>query len=454
MNAPTLSSLLATLPPDCRDAAAVLNQGCACLALDHQRLAAALAEDGGSDLGAMLADRPHLFADSLLFVAERHLQQMAELVAAVEAVVALPAYADRVLSWAPEIARFVPAAAGVFLGFDFHEGADGPRLIEINTNAGGGLLAATLIDAQPECCVGTSGTGGAELRALAGARAWRSAAVSADFIAMFREEWQRARGDQPLARIAIVDEAPATQYLAPEFELFRRLFLKNGIDARIVAPGELRLDGGRLWHDDWPVDLVYNRLTDFALAEPAHAPLREAYLTGATVLTPHPRAHALYADKRNLIALRDEAWLAEIGVAPAMRRTLLAAIPETCEVTAGNAQRLWSERRRWFFKPFAGFGSRAAYRGEKLTTRVFETIAGGGYVAQALVPPSERRQAAHRGSGGLKVDLRNFAYRGRVQLVAARLYQGQTTNFRTPGGGFASVFAVRCDAAQMAGAGA
>jgi hypothetical protein len=27
-----------------------------------------------------------------------------------------------------------------------------------------------------------------------------------------------------------------------------------------------------------------------------------------------------------------------------------------------------------------------------------------------------------------------------VQLVCARLYQGQTTNFRTPGGGFAPVY--------------
>jgi len=27
-------------------------------------------------------------------------------------------------------------------------------------------------------------------------------------------------------------------------------------------------------------------------------------------------------------------------------------------------------------------------------------------------------------------------------LVSARLYQGQTTNFRTPGGGFAPVFLV------------
>jgi hypothetical protein len=37
-------------------------------------------------------------------------------------------------------------------------------------------------------------------------------------------------------------------------------------------------------------------------------------------------------------------------------------------------------------------------------------------------------------------------YRGRVQLISARLYQGQTTNFRTPGGGFAPVLTVPCDA--------
>ena len=40
----------------------------------------------------------------------------------------------------------------------------------------------------------------------------------------------------------------------------------------------------------------------------------------------------------------------------------------------------------------------------------------------------------------LKFDLRDYTYDGRVQWVAARLYQGQTTNFRTPGGGFAPVY--------------
>ena len=41
----------------------------------------------------------------------------------------------------------------------------------------------------------------------------------------------------------------------------------------------------------------------------------------------------------------------------------------------------------------------------------------------------------------LKFDLRDYVYDAAVQWVAARLYQGQTTNFRTPGGGFAPVYA-------------
>jgi hypothetical protein len=42
----------------------------------------------------------------------------------------------------------------------------------------------------------------------------------------------------------------------------------------------------------------------------------------------------------------------------------------------------------------------------------------------------------------LKVDVRNYVYAGQVQMLAARLYQGQTTNMRTPGGGFAPVLTV------------
>ena len=76
------------------------------------------------------------------------------------------------------------------------------------------------------------------------------------------------------------------------------------------------------------------------------------------------------------------------------------------------------------------------------TAPVFEEILEGDYVVQDLVPPSARRIGTEAEPVELKIDLRNYAYRGRVQLVTARLYQGQTTNFRTPGGGFAPVLTV------------
>jgi hypothetical protein len=36
-----------------------------------------------------------------------------------------------------------------------------------------------------------------------------------------------------------------------------------------------------------------------------------------------------------------------------------------------------------------------------------------------------------------KTDVRLYTYNGDVLLGVARIYQGKTTNFRTPGGGFA-----------------
>jgi len=89
-----------------------------------------------------------------------------------------------------------------------------------------------------------------------------------------------------------------------------------------------------------------------------------------------------------------------------------------------------------FFKPNSGYGSRGAYRGDKLTRRVFGEILQSAYIAQKLAMPGERRVSEME---SLKYDVRCYTYNGVIQLAAARLYQGQTTNFRTPGGGFAPV---------------
>jgi hypothetical protein len=257
---------------------------------------------------------------------------------------------------------------------------------------------------------------------------------------MFVAEWRAAGRAGLPERIAIVDDTPKEQYLYPEFLLFAQLFRRFGADASVLAPERLAFEKGELRDARGRVDMVYNRLTDFLLDDPAHAPIREAYLSGAAVVTPHPRAHALYADKRNLALLTDEARLRGWGVLEGTIDTLLRGIPRTEIVSDADAERLWSQRRTLFFKPAAGHGSKAAYRGDKLTRRVWGEILGRRYVAQELVRPGERHIAA---GTALKTDVRNYVYAGRVQLLAARLYEGQTTNMRTAGGGFAPVLTTR-----------
>ena len=264
------------------------------------------------------------------------------------------------------------------------------------------------------------------------------------FIEMFLEEWQAERGQQPLRSIAIVDENPETQYMLPEFILFKKLFEQNHINSVICDPSELVYHDLALWHENQRIDLVYNRLTDFGLEAAAHKSLLEAYLAEAVVLTPHPRAHALYADKRNLAFLTDEAALIAIGINAKTRAILLSGIAHTVPVDPDDAETLWAARKHLFFKPAKGYGSKAAYRGDKLTRRVFGEILQSDYVAQTLVQPSERQLEVENKIVDLKLDLRHYVYKGQTQLISARLYQGQTTNFRTPGGGFAQVLVVPC----------
>ena len=411
-----------------------LNSECFCVSLDTEALRRALqAEMGPPDLFALVRERcPYVFAARPVFVSQAHTARMAALVQAIESVVALPAYREEVLARSPAIARHDPGGAlGVFFGYDFHVTEGGFGLIEINTNAGGAMLNAVLARAQRVCCPA--------MAHLVPPPATADA-LEARIVAMFRQEWALSGHTRPLRSIAIVDEAPAQQYLYPEFLLFQQLFERHGLQAVIAGPDEFSLRGGLLWHGELAIDLVYNRLTDFSLATPASATLREAYLESAMVLTPHPQAHALYADKRNLALLSDAKQLQTLGVPQATQAVLLTSIPHTEVVKLENAERLWRERRHLFFKPFAGFGGRAAYRGDKLTQRVWQEILAGDYIAQALVLPGERTISSQEPAQVLKFDLRDYTYDGQVQWVAARLYQGQTTNFRTPGGGFAPVY--------------
>ena len=410
-----------------------LNKTCFCITLDQSELARALdtasGEPGFRD--RIVANQPHLFSNVPVFLAASTLAAMQDIVAAIEQVAEIPAYRTAVLGWAPAIAHPDHGPRGALMGYDFHLSDDSPRLIEVNTNAGGAFLNALLAQAQTLCCVGRVQVADDNLVAR----------FEAAVIAMFRSEWRRQRGADPLRRIAIVDDAPKDQYLYPEFVLAQQMLMQHGIDAVICDPQALTLRDNGLWLEGLPVDLVYNRLVDFALAEPGYVALRDAYQSGAVVLTPNPHNHALMAHKRNLTVLSDLAAMTALGVAPALAERL-QSIPQTRMVTPETADDLWQSRRQLFFKPVSGHGGKAVYRGDKLTKSVWADIAHADYVAQALAAPSQRMIRLDGVPTARKVDVRLYTYEAKPLLVAARIYQGQTTNFRTPGGGFAPVLIV------------
>lgn len=369
-------------------------------------------------------------ATAPVFVAAADRQRMARAVHALHDLFAGPAWAARALAQAPGIAARDPGNAGVLYGFDFHLSPEGPKLIEINTNAGGALISTAVMKLQNRCCSEVADP-------VADAVAAEEAILDS-----FLAEWRMVRDTASPRRLAIVDEDPQSQYLREEFRLFAGLFRAAGIDVIICDPCELQGGEGGLFHAGQPVDLVYNRLTDFYLDAPGLAALREAYLSGAVVLTPHPHGHALFADKRHLARLADPDFLHGMGLTADQLDAILDVAVPTRVVRREQAQALWRERRSLYFKPVGAFGGRGAYEGAKLTRATFERLLEEDYVAQAYVPAPRRQVFVDAVPAELKYDVRCYVYRGDVQLLAARLYRGQATNFRTAGGGFATVHVV------------
>lgn len=384
--------------------------------LDRERLSrrwAAVKAKAGLDVNKVCSDLP-------VFLSADNLAAIRRVIGAVEAVADLPALLPVNSADLPD-----RGSRGAFFGFDFHLGSGLPQLIEVNTNAGGGLIAASIAACQrrheqPAGWV----VGGME--------------AEAEFVRMLECEYGHERSG-PLGAVAIVDNAPSSQFLYGEFLYFAAVLERRGIRTRVVDPAELEIRADGVYAGDLRIDLIYNRLTDFGFGEPRHAHLDHAWRQGLVVITPHPRAYATRADKGRLVAWSDPEALRRAGAPEAAIAVLAAHLPRTLLVTPDNADQLWNERERWFFKPRNGFGSRATYRGDKVTRGRFAQVRSGQYVAQRVVAPSTRTVRVDGAEVALKYDVRAYVYEREIQLLSARLYQGQTTNLRTPGGGFAAV---------------
>lgn len=411
-----------------------LNRYCQCY---RPEIAEAARAGAGGILGTgtlqRLAAATSLYSRTVAFIDAGRVAELQRLIGVIEQLARTPEWsADAGLP--PPDPRLGP---GLLMGYDFHVTADGARLIEINTNAGGAVPSALALLALKDCC---------ERATL-----WREAFLRLPYPAEDRlervlelplAEWHRVRGNRLPHRVAIVDANPEGQALYPEFLAYAEAIRSAGVPCDILDPAALRHADGQLLGPDGPIDYVYNRLTDFDFGEPAQAALAAAWRDGAVLISPHPDAYQRLADKRRLITLSDPAALARLPLYPDERELLLRTVPQTRDVRDFDPEVLWAQRSLWFFKPATGYGSRAAYRGDKLTRRVYGEILSQPYVAQRVVQPAARHVQLDGSEADLKWDLRAYTWAGELVLLSARLYQGQTTNFRTPGGGFAPVLVV------------
>lgn len=404
-----------------------LNRSCLCPGFDHDQFQIQMRAEWqclGLSQDAE-PSHPHWLASQPLYVAPKDIAMMIRLAQAIESVVCTDVFRQAIHPWSADLESSDGQSPGGVLGFDFHlSGTAPPQLIEINTNPGGILLGLPAARAVKACTPDQMQP------------ATKLEFVEQRLVDIMRQEWHRQMGDRPLQTIAIVDDHPKEQYLYPELLLYRQLFEQHGIKAEIASPEQLALKNGRVILGNQPVGMIYNRLTDFYLEQPANALIKTAFGAGQVALSPHPSAYARYADKRNLTVLSSPDFYSNSGISEQVAETLLSSVPVTVMLTADNREALWSERRHWFFKPATGYGSKASYRGDKLTRRVWKEMQSTAYVAQALVKPGVRQTQT---AVPHKFDVRCFAYRGEPLLFLGRLYQGQTTNFRTPGGGLAPV---------------
>lgn len=310
-----------------------------------------------------------------------------------------PQYLSNLKLKATERGLIDPGNFAICSSFDFHLNSQGQlKLIEVNTNAAFLFLSLALYRLQglaPDWTVTTQG-------------------LKAMILSEMKLHFGEARGPR---KIAIVDKDPPNQKLFVEFLAAKTLFESWGWPTEILDHQDLT--------DDF--DFIYNRHTDFFLESAESQVLKKIYLSGAACVSPHPFEYLAMADKERM----PEWSLGDSGLGPAARSVLL-----DCKIlSAKNREELWSQRKKYFFKPLRSFGSKQSYKGESISKKAFEALPDGESMAQELVPAPEQQF----GDQKFKFDLRFYTYQGQVQSALARLYQGQLTNLKTLGGGFTAI---------------
>lgn len=316
-----------------------------------------------------------------------------------------------------------PRPDSILMGYDFHTTPDGRAyLVEVNTNSSSFMLTCLLQQAHDLM------------------PAWNKLAAPDRLWAAFENESQTEQGSKVSA--AIVDEQVLNQKMYLEFLIYKDWMNSKGWEVDIADAESLQYAGGTLRDNQGrKIDFIYNRLTDFYLSDPRWAGLKQAYLERAVILSPHPWAYLLAADKIRLAELSQPGYLETYIKDEKELGDLKSVLIPTHELKSlGSPEEVWARRKSLFFKPRQSHGSKSVYRGSTVSRKVFERLLEEDIVVQEYVPAQAWPVVAETGHmENWKFDIRFFVYQNQIQLAVARSYQGQVTNFSSPYGGLTAV---------------
>ena len=317
---------------------------------------------------------------------------------------------------APQTALKNQNQDSVLMAYDFHIDHHGqPKLIEVNTNASGFLLVNSLYQFQN--------------------LPYKKA--KEDLQKSFQAEWKKfiASGKEVTKetspqKVILIDESLLSQKMAVEFYMYKDFFQSMGWPFEICESQSLTTDDeGNLYttHKE-KVDFIYNRSTDFYFENHPH--LAKAYVKGTCAISPNPREYYLLSDKNRLCD-----WFVQKDKWEELKH-IQNYLPFSEALNSHNKDRIWNHRKKYFFKSQQGYSGRGVYRGANLTRKKFEELSGLKSLVQDFIPPSTIVDSTGQ---KWKVDFRVYVYEDQIQQLTARVYQGQLTNFRQPGSGYAAV---------------
>lgn len=314
-----------------------------------------------------------------------------------------PAYARALQDVLPAAAGIDPGAPGILMGYDFHLGPEGPRLIEINNNAGGLYMGDRLWLPQPDL------------------DCWDDALINR-LCGMFPEHWRQ---------MAIMDEDIAQQFMYPEMQAYAEILGMQGRKVLLLSPEDMRLETDGLYAGDVRLDGIYNRHTDFYLESPQLAHIRSAFERRLVQLNPHPRSYALLGDKGRMVDWWREGFL-EALLPPEDVASIRAIVPETRRLNGMHPDAVWEGRSGWVFKPAARHGGKGVVIGKSISRKRFAELDPADTVMQRYVKASE----IELNGATFRLDIRLFTHGPELIALAGRVWQGQMSNFRAEGSGW------------------